>query len=275
MYVCGPKQYTEPSFDHGTPTPSAICLSGLPRLQDPTRPVPLQETAPEVDGSSMAVDVVNCLLVLLLRKMVNRIMLHYKSLMCHSPGSSQSISTSPRSSPSHGRYDKNSNPLMVIVGFDVRVVMDETLQALCGGGVGNLSEGSGRTSGRMAADAGGGGILMLTRKVLWWMASLKSGLIESGELPSEIHMVEGVDFGNVVKSSLDEVCFAHAGIICSSDNGGIDSGAIWDVEAAWSNPVGRAGGGGVTSCTKGMSGDAEMLAMSGGIIISAVMNEGR
>ena len=65
------------------------------------------------------------------------------------------------------------------------------------------------------------------------------------------------------------------GGICSSDNGGINSGAIWGMEAAWSDPVGRAGGGGVMSCAKGMSGDAEVLAMSGGIIISAVMNEGQ
>ena len=201
-------------------------------------------------------------------------MLHYKSLVCHSPSSSQSISTSPRSSSSHGRCTKNSNPSMVIVGLDARTDVDETLQALCGGGVGNLSEGSGRTSGGLAADAGSGGILMSTRKVLWWRVSSKSGLIESGELPSEIHMVEGADFGNVVKSSPDEVCLAHAGRICSSDNGGIDSGAIWSMEAAWSDPVGRAGGGGVMSCTKGMSGDTEVLAMSGRIIISAVMNEG-
>ena len=223
----------------------------------------------------MVVGVVNCLLVLLLRKMVNWIMLHYKSLMRHSPGSSQSISTSPRSSPLHGRHDKNSNPSMIIVGFDARADMDETLQALCGRGVGNLSEGSGRTSGGLAADVGSSGILMLTRKVLWWRVSSKSGLIEPGESPSEIHMVEGVYFGNVVKSSLDEVHLVHAGRIYSSDNGGIDSGTIWGVEAAWSDPVGREGGGGVTSCAKGISGDTEALAMSGRIIISAVMNEGR
>ena len=102
----------------------------------------------------------------------------------------------------------------------------------------------------------------------------KSGLIESREPPSEIHMVEGVDFDNIVKSSPDEVCLAYAGRICSSDNGGMDSGTIWGVKAAWSDPVGRAGGGGVMSCTKGMLGDTEALAMSGGIIISAVVNEG-
>ena len=275
MYVSRPKQYTEPSIYRGTPTPSTICLSGLLGLQDPTRPVPLQETASKVDRSGMVVGVVNCLLVLLLGKLVNWIMLHYKSLVRHSPSSSQSISTSPRSSPLHGRHDKNSNPSMVIVGFDARVDVGETSQALCGGGVGNLSEGSGRTSGGLAANVGSGGILTSTRKVLWWRASSKSGLIESGELPSEIYMVEGADFGNVVKSSPDDVHLVHTGGICSSDNGGIDSGAIWGMEAAWSDPVGRAGGGGVMSCTKGMLGDAEVLAMSGGIIISAVMNEGR
>ena len=275
MYVSRPKQYTEPSIYCGTPTPSTICLSGLPGLQDPARPVPLQETAPKVDGSGMVVGVVNCLLVLLLGKLVNQIILHYKLLVRHSPGSSQSISTSPRSSPSHGRHDKNSNPSTVIVGFDARADVDETSQTLCGGGVGNLSEGSGRTSGGLAADVGSSGILMSTRKVLWWRVSSNSRLIESGEPPSEIYMLEGADFGNVVKSSPDDVCLACAGGICSSDNGGIDSGAIWGVEAAWSDPVGRAGGGGVMSCAKGVSGDAEVLAMSGGIIISTVMNEGR
>ena len=79
---------------------------------------------------------------------------------------------------------------------------------------------------------------------------------------SEIYMVEGADFGNVVKSSPDDVRLARAGGICSSDNGGIDSGAMWGMEAAWSDPVGRAGGGGVTSCAKGVSGDGEVLAMS-------------
>ena len=73
---------------------------------------------------------------------------------------------------------------------------------------------------------------------------------------------------------VDEVHLACAGGFWSSDNGGIDSGAIWGVEAAWSDPVGRAGGGGVMSSAKGISGDAEVLAMSGRIIISTVLNEG-
>ena len=199
MYVSRPKQYTEPSIYHSPLTPSVICLGGLPRQQDPARPVPLQETAPQVDRSSMMVGVVNCLLVQLLRIMVNQIILHYKLLKCHSLVSSQSICTSPRSSPLYGRCDKNSNPPTVIVKFDARVDEDETSQALCDRGVGNLSEDSGRTSGGMVADVGSGGILTSSRKVVGWRALLKSGLIELEEPPIEIHMVEGVDFDNVVK----------------------------------------------------------------------------
>ena len=108
----------------------------------------------------MVVGVVNCLLVLLLGKMVNWIIPHYMSLMHHSPISLQSICTSPRPSPLHGRHDKNSNPSAVIVWLNAGVDEDETLQALCGRGMGNLSKGSGRTSGGMAADVGGSGILM-------------------------------------------------------------------------------------------------------------------
>ena len=175
----------------------------------------------------MVVGVVSCLLVQLLSIMVNQIILHYKLLMCHSPVSSQSICTSPRSSPLYGRCNKNSNPPTVIVEFDARVDEDETSQALCGRGVGNVSEGSGRTSGGMVADVGSGDILTSSRKVVGWRVLLKSGLIELEEPPIEIHMVEGVDFDNVVKSSPGGVCLAHAGRFHSSDNREMDSGAIW------------------------------------------------